>query len=78
MTSDIEHRLRAGVQDYLTGDNPNPATVCGLFGPDWASLPGGTRSTVGAWFLKKVRKGSFPGLCVAGPNDESRMTYVRC
>ena len=78
MTPDIEHRLRLGVQDYLAGDKQNPTTVRSLFGCGWSTLPGRTRSTVGAWFLKKVRKGGFPGLCIAGTNDENHMTYTRC
>ena len=75
MTSHMEARLRAGVRNYLDSGNRNPVTVRDLFGSDWTSLPPRTRTTLGAWMLKKVRKGAFPGLQPAGRNAENTMTY---
>ena len=77
MTPDIEHRLRAGIQDYLKSDSRVPVTLRALFGPNWDLMPGQTRTTIGAWFLKKVRKGGFPGLREAGRADGPHMTYAR-
>ena len=77
MTPDIETRLRAGVQTYLESDSRDPVTLRTLFGSGWDLMPGRTRSTVGAWFLKKVRKGEFPGLREAGRLDGTQMAYTR-
>ena len=77
MTPCIEDRLRAGVQAYLESGNHEPMTVCDFFGPDWTSIPGRTRSTIGAWFLAKVRRDGHPGLRAAGRNDAQHMTYER-
>ena len=77
MTPDIEYRLRAGVQTYLESASRDPVTLRTLFGSGWDLMPGQTRSTVGAWFLKKVRKGEFPGLRAAGRADGMHMTYAR-
>jgi len=75
MTPYIEARLRAGIQNHLDSKKQNPVTVRDLFGCGWTNLSPRTRSTLGAWMLKKVRKGAFPGVQPAGRNTENTMTY---
>ncbi len=75
MTPHMEARLRAGIQNYLDSGNREPVTVRDLFGPGWDDIPPRARSTLGAWMLKKVRKGTFPEVRPAGRNAGNSMTY---
>ena len=77
MTPDIEKHINARVQDYLSGDNRNPVTLRALYGPGWNGIPARKRATLGNWFGHKVRRGNFPGLCEADPDEYNAKRYQK-